>query len=66
MRESKECRHCHRIGYRGFVPGGDYGWVCARDDLCRTRAAIRRLWPVTTRAPGMRAGLLLESVPHPL
>lgn len=40
-RETKECRHCHRIGYRGYVPWGDYGWVCARDDLCRQRHARR-------------------------
>lgn len=41
MPESKECRICHRIGYRAFVPEGDYGWVCARDDLCRARAIMR-------------------------
>jgi hypothetical protein len=35
--ESKECRLCHRIGYRGYAISGDYGWVCTRDDLCRAR-----------------------------
>ncbi|SIA22802.1 hypothetical protein [Mycobacteroides abscessus] len=35
--ESKECRICHRIGYRGFVPYGESMWECSRDDLCETR-----------------------------
>jgi hypothetical protein len=49
MTESKECRLCHRIGYRGFVPYGDWAWCCSRDDLCRERrarqirAAVREL-----------------------
>lgn len=35
--ESKECRICHRIGYRGFVSYGESMWRCFRDDLCETR-----------------------------
>lgn len=39
--ETKECVHCHRIGYRAFVPYGEREWVCARDDLCRRRVETR-------------------------
>ena len=34
---SKECRLCHRVGSRNFVPSGDYGQVCADDRACRRR-----------------------------
>jgi hypothetical protein len=33
----KECEVCHRVGYKAFVPYGDAGWRCGRDDLCRAR-----------------------------
>ena len=35
--QTRECRKCHRIGWRGFVPSGDYGWLCANDRACRAR-----------------------------
>lgn len=35
--ESKECRICHRLGYRGFSPYGESLWRCTRDDLCSQR-----------------------------
>lgn len=37
FRETRECQLCHRVGYKWFVPYGDYGWVCMRE-----RACIRR------------------------
>lgn len=49
MAESKECRECHRVGYRGFVASGDYGWVCSRDDVCRKRKAEREKQDVEER-----------------
>jgi hypothetical protein len=41
--EMRECRYCHRVGYRGYVPMGDYGWVCANDRACKRRK-IQRAW----------------------
>lgn len=39
--ESKECRICHRIGYRGFVGYGESMWRCFRDDLCDKRRSAK-------------------------
>ena len=38
---SLECRRCHRIGTRGFVPYGSEGWECANDRACSARARRR-------------------------
>lgn len=49
--QTKECRLCHRIGYRGYFPSGDYGWVCTRDDLCLKRVAQRERRASVPAAP---------------
>jgi hypothetical protein len=57
----RECRRCHRVGYRGFVPSGDYGWECSNDRACNRRAAKQ----VTTEQWVAMAHKLAASV-HPL
>lgn len=44
---AKECRLCHRIGTRDFLPAGAEGWECGNDRACRTREARRGLDPAT-------------------
>ena len=39
--QTKECRRCHRIGQRAFVPWGSEGWECSDDRACRGRADRR-------------------------
>lgn len=53
MAESRECHRCHRIGYRGFVPMGDYGWVCGNERACVEREFKRR-WGTGDRYSGLR------------
>lgn len=43
MPESKECYLCHRIGYRAYVPYGDWAWRCLYEIPCARRAG-RRAW----------------------
>lgn len=38
----RECDECHRVGSRGFVPSGDYGWRCSNERACADRAFRRR------------------------
>lgn len=39
--DSKECRHCHRIGTKQFVPSGSEDWVCSNDVACARRRIAR-------------------------
>jgi hypothetical protein len=42
--ETRECHLCHRIGYRAFVPYGDWAWRCLHDNVC-IRRRMTRPWP---------------------
>lgn len=41
--DTKECRVCHRIGSRQFVPVGSEEWACANDRACYRRFRIREV-----------------------
>lgn len=66
----KECGICHRVGFRAFVPWGDVGWCCARDDLCRDRVqrTVRRwMRPLSTQALlGIACAYQTDPRVHPL
>jgi hypothetical protein len=41
MSESRECHLCHRVGYRAFVPYGDWAWRCLYEKPCYRRIGRR-------------------------
>lgn len=53
--QTKECRLCHRIGQRAFVPWGSEGWECSNDRACRARAARRIDPPAAVSTAGRDA-----------
>lgn len=58
--DMRECRRCHRVGYRAFVPSGDYGWQCSNEQACNRRLeamhdgeVIERLTLMALNLPGI-------------
>lgn len=35
--QTRECRICHRLGWRAFVPYGDSAWRCTHEGACARR-----------------------------